>query len=1439
VTQVLRSSVVTLNKDVESSPGDQHRQEQRTQIRGALVAVLVNSSSGPPESIDINAITSVLNTATEVQEELSEETQDKAIELYDGMTTAFSTQSVNISQTAAETTAGLLLEGITLLLDTKTKSGYEALHSGPANDTLERQVKSSAEKLLGTVDTITDVMMEFIKPDANPSVFTTSKMNLALSKASPSQLARKELNLSRGNNSGDFTIPADSKLSALLSNTSYASIQVMLTEKNPFIWDLSSDNLTTPMVSMTLRNDQQQIVNVTDLMDPVQIFISNTNPTAEKSEENFTINAASFDSFNSTPDDLCRVLNLNVTKKRSNILTIRPLTFNLSISAMEIQNGTNVSHYDITSAGISLNKSNNFTHIFTSLPSGVIAIGFCVDQTMDNYRELNKGCLSLTSCVLTLTLEIQGYSAVCMYWNVSGDAWASGGCQVGRQTTPETIHCECSHLTAFSGSFFVAPNFVDPFGDAALFLTFFSNPVVVSTVLIIWLIYFTLLTWATKQDRRDMYRGGVIVAHENDPDNRYAYLVCVITGWWKDAGTSANVSLSFSGTRGHSARHCLSESVPGRQCFMSGSEDWFLITTSHSLGDIKSLSVWHDNSGKSPAWYLSRILIEDLQSQKTWTFLYSDWISVDRGSVSLKITLQSCSDEELMSHKNQQFFFKSSRDLRDSHLWLSIASKPSYSTFTRVQRLSCALCLLLMTMLTSLMFHGIPTDDPADQAKVGYLTVSLSDLVIGVQSGLIMFPVNILIIQLFLKSKRKLRGGAQVKKKARREKYSVVSVGTGEGDQTTEKEMEPAKENGILPWWTVYIAWTLVITLSVVSSYFVMLYGLKFGYQKSVEWLVSFFTAFFQSAFVTQPLKVIAISLIFTMILKKPVEIQGGKASTEEKKEQYGDTDWRQGYYVPDPLSQRLMNRIRRQLKLEEATQATLRDIMLYLTFIICIIFMAHGHRSVRDSYRVHKFLENTFVQPRHPPIYIDGSGYSTDILELDNVANVELFWSYIEERIVPVLGEMSLGNSTVATSISEYYLLGSYRLRQVRIKQDTCDFPDVLRKSFSISLDCTGEYWVGDEDTGDYNLTWRKPLPNKVKSIPDTWSHQSSWKLKTIPYEGRLATYSGGGYTVILAGNVTQSLSVIHNLQNSDWIDLRTRAVFIEFTTYNANVNLFSVILILFEFSNIGAIFPSYQIFTTKLYGYDNGLEIFTAVCEVFFVIFTLTFSYIEIRKLYYGGRTQYFSDPWSFVEIIQIILSFSVIGLFFQRFVSVSSTLSDYLTSTEFVSFYTAISWDMILNYVMAFLVALVILKFFKFLKFNARMYLLSQTLSIAKANLIGFSIIIFLVVVGFGHFAVLAFGPSIEGFMDMGKTLITLFRLALGESDFPSLQQANRYLGPVFFFLYIFLVQWTVLVVFIAILNFAIEEAKRNIAEMRNKLEVVDYIYNKIYQLLPRCS
>ena len=60
-----------------------------------------------------------------------------------------------------------------------------------------------------------------------------------------------------------------------------------------------------------------------------------------------------------------------------------------------------------------------------------------------------------------------------------------------------------------------------------------------------------------------------------------------------------------------------------------------------------------------------------------------------------------------------------------------------------------------------------------------------------------------------------------------------------------------------------------------------MLYGLKYGYNKSVSWLVSFLTGFTQSACVTQPVKVLAIAVVVTMIFKKPAEFDDLGPDTE------------------------------------------------------------------------------------------------------------------------------------------------------------------------------------------------------------------------------------------------------------------------------------------------------------------------------------------------------------------------------------------------------------------------------------------------------------------------------------------------------------------------------------------------------------------------------
>ena len=146
-----------------------------------------------------------------------------------------------------------------------------------------------------------------------------------------------------------------------------------------------------------------------------------------------------------------------------------------------------------------------------------------------------------------------------------------------------------------------------------------------------------------------------------------------------------------------------------------------------------------------------------MQTGEGWTFIYNDWLAADRGNILQTTgTVVAVTPEQLKYKQKHNFMVKTVQGFRDSHLWISVFSKPARNSFTRVQRLTCALSLLLTTMLTNIMFYGIPTDEPGDQVGgVGGINLSVSALMIGIQSSLIMFPINLLILQLFIRVRAK------------------------------------------------------------------------------------------------------------------------------------------------------------------------------------------------------------------------------------------------------------------------------------------------------------------------------------------------------------------------------------------------------------------------------------------------------------------------------------------------------------------------------------------------------------------------------------------------------------------------------------------------------------------------------------------------------------
>ncbi|XP_034143212.1 polycystic kidney disease protein 1-like 2 [Esox lucius] len=345
------------------------------------------------------------------------------------------------------------------------------------------------------------------------------------------------------------------------------------------------------------------------------------------------------------------------------------------------------------------------------------------------------------------TVLITTFTTKCMYWDTKQLAWSTAGCWVGIESTPGLTYCRCSHLTMFGSSFFVMPNRVDVSLTAQYFATVKQNYVVVVLLSIFFSLYLITLLWACYADRRAFARRNVTLLKDNHPCASYNYLLNIQTGNRKGASTTANVTVQLIGTEVESEPHLLND--PDKPVFERGGVDMFLLTTPFPLGDLTGIRLCLDNSGGQPSWYLNKVTIQDLQTHKVWHFLSSSWLSSDRGEGLTRKTLNAAKNNEIRSFRNI-FQSRTSTGFRDEHIWVSIVDPPWRSPFTRAQRVSCCMSLLLCTMAINIAFWNIPKDTQSPVIfTIASLKVTWDEIMVGVESGLLMFPINILIITIF------------------------------------------------------------------------------------------------------------------------------------------------------------------------------------------------------------------------------------------------------------------------------------------------------------------------------------------------------------------------------------------------------------------------------------------------------------------------------------------------------------------------------------------------------------------------------------------------------------------------------------------------------------------------------------------------------------------
>ncbi|KAM5244290.1 LOW QUALITY PROTEIN: polycystin-2-like protein 1 [Hipposideros larvatus] len=493
--------------------------------------------------------------------------------------------------------------------------------------------------------------------------------------------------------------------------------------------------------------------------------------------------------------------------------------------------------------------------------------------------------------------------------------------------------------------------------------------------------------------------------------------------------------------------------------------------------------------------------------------------------------------------------------------------------------------------------------------------------------------------------------------------------------------------------------------------------------------------------------------------------------------------------------------------------KTTLRELLVYIVFLVDICLLTYGMTS-SSAYYYTKVMSELFL---HTP--------SDTGVSFQAISSMADFWDFAQGPLLDSLywtkwyNNQSLGHGSHSFIYYENLLLGVPRLRQLRVRNDSCVVHEDFRDDI---LNCYDVY-----------------SPDKEEQLPfgplngTAWTYHSQDELEGSSHWGQLTSYSGGGYYLDLPGSRQGSAEALRDLQEGLWLDRGTRVVFIDFSVYNANINLFCVLRLVVEFPATGGAIPSWQIRTVKLIRYVSNWDFFIVGCEIIFCIFIFYYVVEEILELHIH-RLRYLSSIWNILDLVVILLSIVAVGFHIFRTLEVNRLMGKLLQQPNmYADFEFLAFWQTQYNNMNAVNLFFAWIKIFKYISFNKTMSQLSSTLARCAKDILGFAVMFFIVFFAYAQLGYLLFGTQVENFSTFIKCIFTQFRIILGDFDYNAIDNANRILGPAYFVTYVFFVFFVLLNMFLAIINDTYSEVKEELAGQKDELQLSDLLkqsYNK---------
>ncbi|NXX41311.1 PKDRE protein, partial [Tricholaema leucomelas] len=1480
----------------------------KAQFRENLIKTALDISVD--STMEVNQVVASICQATEEPDEVTRRSQDFAIRKLGEATEVL---KIRRHESHWSEEAEIQTSGILSCLSNVLRAAL--LYHRSVNVNGVKQIVSITENL-------TEIVFQGKVPGEIDTLMETKKWNITLKKDEAWNItsafsARDHCRncfyplLKKGNYSG-------------LSPDAVISTALFEFEDNPFPWLGYTSEITTMVMGFKMAETKANGHLLGIMPEKAEIII------ARKGKESSTFQLAIGPGKTQahTTGGFSLEVNRNTTTTYLQILTNLKVTFKVLVFT-----GTNITHAQpIASFEAFHNKSTVANTASTDCNIKAPYI-ICLPESLlrataqGSSREAHNVSIVLQTPYVVSSktkslVSIHIFSDQCLFLDNVQSLWRQDTCRLGPLTNWQRVHCICnlqhrhrrgvarsvlnistSSIRFLTAKVIVAPNTIDL--GKVLIADIHNNPVTLLTVLFIFAIYSLLAVWATRKDRADRANEGkVIVLSDNDPFDKVRYLVTLYTGSRCGAGTTADVFLQLFGVNGKSDVHCLQH--PYFPSFRQASIDCFLLTTKEDLGDISILKTWHNNKGSSPGWFLSRAEVENTSTRKTWFFMCRKWFSLDKGDQLLERSF-SVTNPKAPLHRTDYFLINLVRSLTEGHLWLSVFIRVPTGTFSRLQRLSSCLAILLLNLFVNIMFFN------AHESEESSVHLNfMRSIIVGIECALITLPVEILIIALFkhpqkdpsppgvnqtdlnpssllpsgnLKNQKEppqkthlSETSAQSKNMNPLENFPGLSKSQSppHSRNTRSKLAKPSQrrtpsdsnssnnyaregdnfQKGRKPLssaptpflqrlhlffcrWHTCLSWALVTAVTGVSSFFIVLYGLSYGYQTSLEWLLASIMSFIENVFFLSFLKITFFSAMSTICPKscenitwlsqeKYFEVKLAKEtmSADEMREMHLRLAEIRCTKYYKPLEADEMENMLKRAQIKAKAFIFIKGLISHFVFLTLFFYLVYSNENV-DSFHYNRFIHNQFSPG------------------LSSVGKLEDIYKWVKNSFLPLIH-----SDIQPTFLSERWskILGLPRMRQVRAKdtKKKCFHPQgSVSQSVISKSHCLHVYGSDIPEEGDYAGTWTKAANQSVPkdaSSYDGFTYQQNRTQWMYYSYGNLHTYGPAGYTFYFfpTERSPNSTTRLNTLQESYWLDDKTWAVIVELTTFNSDADLFCTISIIFELSHFGIIKPSLAVHSFALPILQEQTK---AQMILFAVVLAFLFIYIaeELHTIY--------REKKDYIKNISNIINLGLKSTFLLfvllkaiKFKMGADIVHFYLLHpNDFIHFHAVSHLDQILRISMGFLGFLTILKTLKYFQLFYDVRLVQRSILVA---LPGISSVAFMMLVYFSAFMLfgyLVFGQherKYNSVIHSAQTILSYCASAFRDTSFSS----NRLVGTLFLASFMLVMICVLIHLFQVVIMSAYGDMNKQLhAEPSDEAQVATYLLQRLRKMfsLLKCT